>query len=358
MRINLITFHCALNYGAVLQTYALGRVLTRLGHAVTLADLRPPALTEGRTLHPLGLYKRWAFGHFIRTWCPPLAGRTDAPGAIRHRAPPAEAWVTGSDQVWNPEITGAYAGDYFLADLPPGVRRVAYAASFGRDVLTWDPAVRAQARGWLAGFDGLSVREASGVQLCAELGAARAEAVLDPTLLLGDFHPLLPETPCPGRDLLCMVYQPGPGFPAAAVALGRQLDLSPLVLGRRAPGPGLRGLAHPTVPRWVRAFRDAGFVLTDSFHGLAFALIFQRPFAVVPGNPERFCRLSELLQALQLESRIFASYEDLAASTRWREPVPYAEVQRRLADRRETSMAFLRRHLRAARPGLEGVAPS
>ncbi len=354
MKVNQLTFHSALNYGAVLQTYALGHVLKHLGHEVSLIDLRPPALTEGPTLHPLGLLKRWEFARFLRAHCPPKTATTDRPGEVARLAPAADAWVVGSDQVWNPEITGAFAGDFFLAGVPPGTRRLAYAASFGRDVLAWEPGLREQARRWLAGFDGISVREASGLRLCQELGAGRCEHVLDPTLLLGDFRALLPAAR-PGRDLLCMVYQPGPGFAPAAAGLARALELSPLLLGRRAGATGFRDLPHPAVTRWVRCFRDAAFVLTDSFHGLAFALIFNRPFAVVPGNPERFCRLKDLLTDLQLESRIFATYEELAGSTRWRDPVPYEEVNRRLAAQRATSLDFLRRHLGPDRPAREPV---
>ena len=354
MKVHQLTFHCPLNYGAVLQAYALGRVLKNLGHEVSLVDLRPKRLAPEFTLHPLGLLHRWKFHQFVRRFCAPLTATARWPGQAAKMAAGAEAWVVGSDQVWNPEITGVYADDYFLAQLAPGCRRVAYAASFGVTELTWPEELRKRVRYELSRFDGISVREDSGLRLCAELGVTAVEQTLDPTLLLNDFRELLPAHPRTRKDLLCMIFQPGPSFGSAVQALARQLELSPLLLARRAGGTGFRNLPHPGVTRWVRCFREASFVLTDSFHGLAFALLFNKPFAVVPANRERFFRIRELLAQLGLESRIFDSYAELQASTRWQEPIPYDEINQRLAARRQVSLAFLNRHLgprtEAARP--------
>ena len=351
MKVHQLTFHCPLNYGAALQTYALGRVLQNLGHEVSLVDLRPAGLAPERTLHPLGLLHRWKFHRFVRRFCAPLTATSRWPGQAAKVAAGADAWVVGSDQVWNPEITGPYAGDYFLAELAPGCRRVAYAASFGRETLNWPDDLVRKVHYWLSVFDGISVREPSGLRLCAELGSDQVEQTLDPTLLLGDFRELLPAHPHLREDLLCMIFHPGPAFPQAVKTLARRMNLTPLLLARRAGGTGFRSLPHPGVVQWVRSFHASRFVLTDSFHGLAFALLFNKPFAVVPANRDRFFRIRELLEFLGLESRVFDSYQELADSTRWLEPVAYAEVNQHLARQRERSLSFLRRHLAPRAPG-------
>lgn len=349
MKINLLTFHCALNFGAVLQAYALGRVLKNMGHEVSLLDLRPPVLAGAITLNPGALWHRWNFARFVHAFCPPRVATTSQPGQLRSLAPEADVCIVGSDQVWNPEITGAFAADYFLDFVAPGCRRISYGASFGRERLDWDEGLRSDVRRWLTAFDGVSMREASGLRLLAGLGVQNASHVLDPTLLLGDFKELLPSRPSPRADLLCMVFEPREAFVQATATMAAQLSLTPVALTRRAPDPRFRGAVLPSVPEWVRRFRDSAFVVTDSFHGLAMALIFNKPFVVVPANPDRFCRLQELLASLKLEDRIFHTYEELREDSRWKSPVSYPEVNQVLMRRREDSMAFLRTQLHAGR---------
>lgn len=341
MKVLQLTFHCALNYGAVLQTYALGQVLRSMGHRVLLIDLRPAALTEGYTLHPLGLIKRWHFARFVRRFCPPLTAAVRRPGQLERIAEAADACVVGSDQVWNTGITGVFAADYFLDFPARGCRKIAYAASFGSEHNDWRRDEKDLLRRRLASFRGISVREASAVRSLTELGVVNVTRTLDPTLLLGDLSELLPEAPRPRRDLLCMVFEPETGFLQPALAMAEQLSLTPTVLAREAPDPRIHAVPRPAVIEWVRCFRDAAFILTNSFHGLAMALIFNKPFAVVPGNADRFCRLGELLSLLGLEDRAFGSYAELLTSQRWREAVPYDRVNTVLAGLRRQSMAFL-----------------
>ncbi len=345
MKINLLTFHCALNFGAVLQTYALGRVLRSMGHSVTLLDLRPPALTEGPTFHPVGLLRRAQFARFVRRYCPPRKATTDRPGDIWHLAPTADAWVVGSDQVWNPEITGSYVADYFLQGVPSDARRVAYAASYGRDTLRWEDKLRNDVTRWLSAFDAISVREESGLRLLSDLGAREAVQALDPALLLGDFRELIGPPRAQKAELLCMVFEPRDRFVPAVTAMADALSLVPVMLTRRAPDGRFKAVRYPHVREWVRRFHEAAFVVTDSFHGLALSLIFNKPFVVLPANPDRFCRLRELLNSLGLAHRAFETYGELLTDHRWRAPVPYEEVNHLLAGHRAQSLAFLRSHL-------------
>jgi hypothetical protein len=355
MNVQLLTFHCALNYGAVLQAYALGKVMADLGHEVVLVDLRPPALTEGFSLHPRGLMKRYEFSHFVKRFCPRLIAKTIHPGQLRARLKPADACVVGSDQVWNPEITGLFATDYFLDFVPPDCRKIAYAASFGCEKPEWGERLKGQVANHLASFAAISVRERSGKRVLSELGVRHAAHVLDPTLLLGEFKELLSAEAKPRPELLCLVFEPREAFRAAAIAMAERLSLTPVVLARHRPDRDFQAVPHPGVREWVQRFHDASFVITDSFHGLACALIFNKPFVVVPGNRERFCRLKDLLVDLGLESRIFENYGELLNDLRWTEAIPYEQVNALLAVKREESLRFLRAGLSPFSHGNERI---
>jgi hypothetical protein len=301
--------------------------------------------------------KRLEFANFVKRSCPRLISKTSQPGQLRARLTPADVCVVGSDQVWNPDITGTFAADYFLDFVQPTCRKIAYAASFGRERVEWGQGLKKRVTNYLASFDAISVREKSGFRVLSELGVRHATHVMDPTLLLGDFKDLLPRGAKPRPELLCLVFEPREPFSAAAIAMAERLSLTPVVLARHRPDRRFQSVPHPGVSEWVQRFHDASFVITDSFHGLACALIFNKPFVVVPGNRERFCRLKDLLVDLSLESRIFENYGELLNDLRWTEAVPYEQVNACLAAKRKESLHFLGNNLSPVSRGKEGLLP-
>jgi hypothetical protein len=321
-------------------------VLRNIGHTVTLLDLRPPALVKSRWSSPLAFLMRWHCARFVRRHCPPLVATTQSAGKVLGLAPEADVWVVGSDQVWNPEITGPYAADYFLVGAPAGAKRVAYAASFGSNTLMpWDTGFREKAREWLGAFDAISTREASGLSLLAKLGVPHATRTLDPTLLLGDFGNLLRAPAQPRKELVCMVLGTGNEFAPAIAALSRRLGLTPVILARRSPDLRIRAVPCPSIVGWIRRLHEAAFVVTNSFHGLAMALVFNKPFAVQSFDHPSFCRLRELTACIGLEDRIFEDFGELATDARWMKAVSYSEVNETLGHLRRESLEFLETHL-------------
>lgn len=209
--VGIMTIFDCDNYGAELQAYALPQALRERGIEASLIDypfyksprfcrtaLAAPSfplslqnrVKEGLMAWRRALQRRLA-GDVVRRRAAAFAAFREAIprtgpylsfDALLRNPPPFDAYLTGSDQVWNPRM-GATLRPYFLDFLPETARRVAYAASFG--VSTLPAAYEAQMRRWLARYAAISCRERTGAALAARLCPGKDIAqVLDPTLLL------------------------------------------------------------------------------------------------------------------------------------------------------------------------------
>ena len=200
MKVGVITFHSANNYGAVLQTWALQKVLKDLGTTPGVINYHPDIidglydpmkLKKGlaRELLKLKVYLRNRdsivrynkFRSFLRTRLN-LIGDYRTYDELLNARLNLDAYITGSDQVWNPTHTGGYDPAYYLEFAQPGSRKISYAASLGTDYIVSkyrEPMEKA-----LKSFTAISVRERSVRDAISELSGKPVEVVLDPTLLL------------------------------------------------------------------------------------------------------------------------------------------------------------------------------
>ena len=296
MKIGIVTFHDALNYGAVLQAYALRETLKTQGaepECIGFAEKRPepeagspeqaarlqkyPRLLQEREKMRGYRRRRTAiFAEFSEKYLHPREYAKSEP--VDHLY---DRFLVGSDQVWNYQITNQ--DPTFFLDFAPPDKRFAYAASFGLDHIP------AHLHAWyaaLAGFAKISVREQSGRHLVKTLsGRDDARVCLDPTLLLTarEWAALTAGMALPGLSpgryaLLYLV-----NFDVELIALARQTaeaanmplkivtaDLQPPL----GPGPWL----DTGVTELVLLLQQAAVVLTDSFHGLALSLTFEKEF--------------------------------------------------------------------------------
>lgn len=381
MKIAILTQPLRHNYGGLLQAYALQTVLRRMGHDPVMADRqegRPPLRLMGLRLlswvkcvvriyllHRSGYVLRNPFSrrydcHMSRA-CDSSALDRFADERIRTSPRPIRsscalrryivrggfgAVVVGSDQVWR-EAYSPCITDYFLAFLPQSFscRKVSYAASFGispPDIAS--KRLSACVRG-LQSFEALSVRESSGRDILRGLFRRDAAVALDPTMLLD---------PADWLQLAAMEEEPAPVF-----SLGYILDTSAfkcrvaedlsarLAVGCRmlsiAPDRQERGVfVYRSVPDWLRSFASASYVVTDSFHGCVFAILFNKPFLAI-ANPDRGVdRFETLLGHFGLRERMVYSYEEyLNRRSSLLSPIDYAPVNARREQLKAASIRWL-----------------
>jgi len=234
-------------------------------------------------------------------------------GEARRATERYSAFVVGSDQVWRPANVDVAS---FMLDFVPERfegPRIAYAASFGTDDPGFTPELIKRTTPLAKRFTALSVRESSGVELSRELWDVEAVQMPDPTLLVGAHQYLhLAATAANGSAEHSIVAYILDSSAEIARALDRiSTDLATPVRHIHQPVPpeGGRDLilddfVRPTIPEWLNLLSTAKFVVTDSFHGIVFSVIFQRPFLAIANHARGLTRMQSFLRSVGLEDRL------------------------------------------------------
>jgi hypothetical protein len=364
MKAGLITFHYAHHYGAQLQAYALKRSVEKLGMQCEIIDyVRPDNLSGSslfksgispRTLlsniHTLVHYKRFKtrsdrFLSFYRSRLKPGTRRYNSYTELLADPPVYDFLICGSDQVWNPLIFSEKTFDpSFFLGFSQGSKRIAYAPSFGISSIPEDK--KDLLRSYLEKFDAISVREAQGASIIRELAGRDVPVVLDPTLLINESDwSLLCSASVTDKPYILSYFisDPTPFFPVLR-RIQEKLRLPVICLcGSRKKIPGTVKTIYDAGPEeFLGLFRNAGFVLTNSFHGTVFSIQFKKPFYSFrirkDSSAEVNSRLVNLLNILGLEDRL--SGTDAAIDSI--EEIDYGPVIKKLENKREESLDYLR----------------
>lgn len=347
MKIGVLTFHWANNYGAVLQAYALTTYLRQSGHEAELIDYVPRRTVRVTRLFNIykmrfnELRKTQIFKRFQRQL--PLSAKTYHTHKELYRAGAHyDAVIAGSDQIWNKSFLMRAekrpTPSYYLDFVPPNVRRLSYAASFGTNELT--EGMRRYGVAELRHFDAVSVRESNAVEMLAQEGIA-AVLVCDPTLLWSakEYEPIMEkEEACDRVNVFNFMLR---------TERKSSVRTQEYVLNHCFEGASHLGAKPITVGKWLRQIQNCDFVVTDSFHCTVFAILFHKPFlAINDRNCSMNSRISTLTRRLGLQHRVIDEYNP----ERIREIVQaqdidwaYVDEQRKLWA--EDSAAFLRENL-------------
>ena len=341
MKIGILTQPLHSNYGGLLQNYALQQTLVRAGHEVETIDWGGGSgLHETlyrikiRVLHTLfpNKYPQLKYRpnkkeraiiqrnthHFINTYI----NHTEAMHSYEEFVKQAskgkyDAYVVGSDQCWRP-CYNAFLSSMFLDFVQDKQgKRIAYAASFGTDKWEFTPQQTAVCVPLAKKFDMVSVREDSGVKLCKENLGVDAVHVLDPTMLLTkeDYIQLIEKEKEPKSDGTLFNYILDPDAKKSVfiqkVAKSKGLKAFQVLPKCQAEirtkedvKKRIEDCVFPGVTTWLRAFMDTEMTIVDSFHGMVFSIIFNKPFWAIGNVSRGMSRFTSLLKMFHLEDRL------------------------------------------------------
>lgn len=360
LKAGVITFHSAHNYGATLQAWALQKALQKLGAAPCIVNYHPwvidklyvvPRLdTAAKRMQYLkkkdvrkrrrklktkyAKYQKFLKDHFK------FVGDYTTYEELAANPPGLDFYITGSDQVWNPDHTGGYDPAYFLEFAQEGSRRISYAASIGRDRF---PAQYREACGKaLARFSAISVRESSAVGAVEEVVGKTPKVVLDPTLLLSreEYDAIKVAGERTERYILVYMMETNRGL----IQLANKLSVvTGLPIIQRKPGKvfhnELESFYTHTPGEFLGEVERAEYVLTNSFHGTVFSVIYERPFVSML-HSQTGSRTVDLLKALGLEDHILYEARDFKDMKQFGIGNP-KELRKKIEELRESSIAFL-----------------
>ena len=351
MKIGIFTQPLKSNYGGILQNYAMQVVLKRLGHDAWTIDyllytwwdwcMVAMKVTIKKCLfrksnYPLTPPKVRCQEHplrrFAQKYIQLTQPRVKYPNKSILQSYGFDALLVGSDQTWRPMYNGRIYDMYLKLAEGMNVKRVAYAASFGTDQWEYTPKQEAECTRLAKQFNAISVREASGVGLCKEHLGVEATHVLDPTLLLtaGDYNKL------------CKDIEKREPFVFAYI-----LDMSEVKVAEIKAFAEAKGLPFfiksadadvsdsDSIELWLSYFRDATYVITDSFHGTAFSINYNKDFFVFLNEHRGNSRFDSLLNLLNLQNRVVISINPETPTINWK------EVNNLLNSERERCLSWL-----------------
>lgn len=344
MKIGILTFEQAINYGTALQAVALQKVLRQAGADASFLLHRCKAVESTSKVFDVTQVYRPAYV---------LAHLYNLPVALRRRAAFASFWkkhyvmgshnpydydvvVAGSDQIWNYNLTGR-DWTYFLDYPKNGKIKAAYAGSFGLSRLDKDVAEKIGPM--FADFDYLSVREQTAAALVEQLCGRKVPVVLDPTLLLN-------------RQQWSEVADPTfrhKGYIFVYIVFNSDSLWEYAYELSRKTGLPIRTISYSKLHRrnaeytfdagpdlWLSHMLHADYVVTNSFHGFAFSVNFEKQFyyELPPYSSGVGSRLADMAQAYGLTSRELKQREECS--------IDYLPVRERLEKARKESMSFIK----------------
>lgn len=366
MKIGIITQPLHTNYGGILQNFALQVVLKQLGH--TPITLRESFDADALIASPITYHLRWAksmimwlvksilgingvkpvrrsvalksiniMDDFIKKniECTRAKELLEPKDVINNNI---QAIVVGSDQVWRPKFEKHIMRHQFLGfakDL--NIKKISYAASFGTDEWEYTDVETEESNRLIKNFDSISVREYQGVDMCKKYWGIDAEWVLDPVMLLDkDFYSNLCRTIQNKNNekfVFAYILTKGKEKIRMAYDIANKLKCKVIFLSADATNN------KQSVQQWIANFRDAQWIVTDSFHGAVFSLLFEKQFLCFINHETGNARMDTLKRISGLDDRFIEHYVAMPSS------IDYSMVKASMDKMRQSSLNFLSKSL-------------
>ena len=334
MKIAILTLPLDSNYGGNLQAYALYKTLTNMGGDVELINYRHIELSNFHKIlstikQKLLFNKKIIYffekekdeinrnhKNFINSYIVSSKAMYSTNELVDYfYKNKFNTIVVGSDQVWRfsypPKIE-----NFFLefVENNENIRKIAYAASFGIDYWDYTDEVTEKVKNLVNKFNYISVREKSGVELCKNYLSVNAKYVVDPTLLLKreDYLNLIDIKKKTGGEAGILTYILDDSNFKSEIILSVEMKLNKKIFKVQPDRKmkeclfekDLKSYIYPSIEDWIKSFYDASFIITDSFHGTVFAIIFNKPFISIVNRERGASRFESLLEVLELGDRM------------------------------------------------------
>lgn len=362
MHINTITCHDVYNHGASLQAYALQRYLIEQGHDVEIIDYKPSYLSNHYRLSAisnpkydmflvrylyflaklpgrlLALQRKKSFDEFTSTHLRLTSQRYDSNEALKQNCPIADTYIAGSDQIWNTIFPNGRDAAFYLDFVPQEKKRVSYAASFATEQIF--EGYEGFVRDMVAKIDNISVREEAGVKILKDLGIEGAVQVCDPVFLLNkDEWSELVQVVDNENYLLVYDTEKSQIIKEIATAVASRLNLKIFSISSFKLDYAEKNFNSAGPVEFISLIKKAKFVISNSFHGTAFSLIFEKNLCVVARSEAINSRMQSLLDGAGLSERLVGpdyNVDNLLAK------IDYSKVNENLVDIVDRSKKFLK----------------
>ena len=344
------------NYGSMVTYYALSKIMEKLGKSYAM--LRNPLgrkidLSTLRRSHPL----RFGFAHYNVTDLLPLSRMKEHNNTF-------DAFLLGSDQMWNWYLSKPYGQSYFLDFVDDDKLKIAYATSFGQEKYLGPAQDKVITQVNLKRMDAISVRDDFSKRICQQDFDVEAELVMDPVFLCDrvKYEDLIKESDfrIDEKFIFAYILDPNPQIGEVLLRVAKQTGLKIYVIFnedddmqkcKERLGVWDESICYQeqaTLQEWLYMFQNCSYVLTDSFHGTCFSVIFEKPFVVMRNNGRGGQRFPYLLGTLGLMDYMVESPNQMLEKFNalgLEHQIDYVQVKKNLEPMVEQSMQWLKNAL-------------
>lgn len=364
-KIDIITLHKVPNYGSVLQTYASEIVFQELGYDTEIIDYCPDRFKTNNRLDDE--YKRFSFKYkncmikmmfsiimkkslrkqqiifdgFLDKYVN-LSERYNSYEELLKAPPEADIYCTGSDQVWNTKTNGFVEYPFYLAFVKNNKKKIGFSVSFGRTKLEAEE--KKAVKPLLEEYSGIGVREKSGVFVLNELGIDNCYNTLDPTLTVNRDYwtSIVSKVQMQYSDyILIYEFNNSEKINVVAEKLSKKTGLKIIRISYwyHKKYKNQECIVLPTVEEFLWLINNATYIITNSFHAVAFSTIFQKKFLAIA--PKAFSvRIGDYLKLIGLEDRYISSEDQFEKCL---ENINYDEVTKILDFEINNTLSYLKK---------------
>lgn len=355
MKIGILTFQNAVNYGAVLQAYALQNSIEKLGAEVRLIDYQcnkvnslydpfPKTTNLKKFVSNLLWYqrkkkKKMAFERFEKKYLKLTDKKYYTKQELKNTNYLFDKFISGSDQIWRAESTD-FDTTYFLDFVKDNTKKYSYAASFGADKV--EERYRKQYMNLLKQYQEISVREKQGQIIIKELINKEARIDLDPTFLLKkeewQFIEKMPDNK--KKYIVLFIIRKSKSIFRFAEKLAKEKGCELIYISNdRKKEVNAKYVGGISPEEWLGYIDNAEYVVTNSFHGVAFSIIYQKNFflELQPPPAKANARLENIMDIFHLREREIVDGENENIE----KEIDYKNIEKMIDEQRKKSIAYL-----------------
>ncbi len=355
MRIGIVTFFGP--YGGALQCYALQHILRSLGHDVKVINRKwgKFRLLEKRTWlqnikHQIKeIVAPDPFNKFYNQYyefTQPITSNEilQEIGTKKY----FDVIIAGSDQPWNPECISTMGYYFYLDWVSPDVKKYAYAVSYGKDYFPASSEEIKKIKAILQQYTAISVRESSGIKISQELFNVNVQQCLDPTLLLDreNYNKLISNNRIKKKYLCIFFLDKNYSKKQLSMDIATQENLQIIDNNPGIPRTQFQQIFFKprSISEWLQNIRDAQYIITDSFHGTIFSILFHKQFICINNKKRGSARFESVLRLLNLPERLI-NEECLVSDdviNVLKEEIDYKKIDSMLNILRKSSYEFIK----------------
>lgn len=301
------------NFGAILTVYALYKIIEDFGYN--------PLIIYNNSIYSNNLFADIRGNKFALKYMN-IANRHFNKYELEKLNEKCDNFVVGSDQVWRVKGHSETAQFYFLNFAYNFKNKIAYSSSFGINYFEGELKDKILFKYYLKQFDKVSVREYDGVKICKEDFDVEATHVLDPVFLLNDYDYLVSKSMKNKNNKFIAVYSLYTNIENELNFISNKLNLDIEYL--------IKDNEEISIEDWLWTIKNSELLITDSFHGSCFAIIFNKPFVCILNEGSGISRLESLSNMFDIKDRIISDLSEVMHNTDFLLKMDWTEINKKL----------------------------